>query len=226
MPILNAPGLKYTRTNYRTNRDMEFAAWYEQIIRRILAIFQIDGAELGLAYGNVGQKSSLAQAGVMDKIKSSRDRGLRPILAMMAEELTRHVVMLLNPDFILEFVGIDYETENERIEKVKKKVETIMYVDEGRAEFGLDELPDGEGKIILNQVWLQSKQAAAAQEEAPEGEGMPGGPGMPGEPGTAPEEGGEDDFLKLFGGGGGGEEEEPVEEAEKSFRAADQWWIS
>jgi hypothetical protein len=223
LPILNAPGLKYVNMGRRTNRDMEFTNWYEQIIRRILGILQIDGAELGLSYGNVGQKATMAQAGVMDKIKSSRDRGLRPILAMMAELLTRHVVMLINPDFILEFVGVDYETENERIDKVKKKVESVMTVNEGRAEFGLD--PRDDCDIIENQVWLQSKQASQAQEaegEAPPPEGEEGG--------ETPGAGSEDDFLKLFGGGaagekeGEGEEEEPVEEAEKSLVDIDHWF--
>jgi hypothetical protein len=218
LPIMNAPGLKYLRTNFRTNRDMEFTNWYEQIIRRILAIFQIDGAELGLSYGNVGQKSSLAQAGVLDKVKSSKDRGLRPILAMLAEMLTRHIVMLFNPDLILEFVGIDYETENERIEKVSKKVEKFMTVNEGRAEFGLEEREDGD--IILNQVWLQAKQAGEAQEAEGAPEGMP----AEGEEGAAPEEGEEGaDFMSLFGGAGE-EEEEPAEETEKSLLDIDHWF--
>jgi hypothetical protein len=238
LPILNAPGLKYTNLGRRTNRDMEFAQWYEQIIRRILAIFQIDGAELGLAYGNVGQTTALSQGGVTDKIKSSKDRGLRPILTMMAELLTRHVVMLLNPDFVLEFTGLNFESENDRIEKISKKVEKVMMVDEGRAELGMDPMPNGEGKVILNQVWLQSKQAADAQgqegAEGVPGEGgppIPGGPGGEAEPGAegAPEEGGEDDdFMSLFGGGAGeeGEEEEPGEKAEKSMLAVDEWYRS
>lgn len=228
LPILNAPGLKYTSLGKRTNKDMEFSNWYEQVIRRILAIFQIDGAELGLAYGNVGQTSTLSQGGVADKIKSSKDRGLRPILAMMAEMLTRHVVMLLNPDFILEFTGLDFESENDRIEKVVKKVGSFLSVDEGRAEFGLDPRPDGDGDVILNQVWLQSKQAQQQPEEGGEAPPEGGGPPIPGSPeGGAPEEGGEeDDFLKLFGGAGGKEEEEPGEEVEKSLLAADEWYRS
>ncbi len=226
LPILNAPGLKYTNLGKRTNRDMEFSSWYEQVIRRILAIFQIDGAELGLSYGNVGQTSALSQGGVTDKIKSSKDRGLRPILTMMAELLTRHVVMLLNPDFILEFTGLDFESENDRIEKIVKKVGSIITVDEGRAELNYDPMPDGKGEIIENQVWLQATQAQQQAETAPDGGGGP----IPGvEEGGGKEtqeaEGEEDDFMKLFGAGT--EEEEPAgEEVEKSLLGIDEWYRS
>jgi hypothetical protein len=215
LPILNAPGMKYVSLGKRTNRDMEFALWYEQIIRRILSIFQIDGAEIGLAYGNVGQTASLSQGGVTDKIKSSKDRGLRPVLAMMAELLTRHVVMLLNPDFILEFTGLSFESENDRIEKVTKKVQHVMTVNEGRAELGLD--PRDDCDMIENQVWLQSKQASEAQAEGAAAEAD--GPPVPGGPTE------EENFMRLFGDEAEGEGE-PGEKAEKSMLAVDEWYRS
>jgi hypothetical protein len=81
-------------------------------------------------------------------------------------------------DFVFCFNGLSTEDKNFEADLKKKKAETYMLVDEIRAESDLPPLPDDTGKVVLNSVWQQNKQAAemAAQQEemGAEGEGEEG----------------------------------------------------
>jgi hypothetical protein len=173
MPIMNAPGLEWISMGRMSQKDMEFGKYYDHLIRIACAIFQIDPAEINFVYGNVGQASSLNQGSAEDKIKTSRDRGLRPIMSLLAQMLTQFVVRRFNEDFTLEFTGMNPETEMERIEKISKKVATVMTVNEGRKEMGLEERDDCE--VILDPVWLQAKQGAEMADQGAAGNGQGNG---------------------------------------------------
>lgn len=204
MPVMNAPGLEWVTMGRMSQKDMEFSKYYDHLIRIVCANFQIDPAEINFVYGNVGQSSSLAQGGPEDKIKTSRDRGLRPIMSLLAQLLTQYIVRRFNDDFTLEFTGINPETEMERIDKLVKKTQHIITVNEAREELGYEAREDGD--IILNQVWLQAKQGEqAAAQGAPGQEGPPAGP-------DEGQEGTRDDLLGFLGGG----EDEGTPEARKS----------
>lgn len=193
---------------HKSNLDMEYSAWMDWLIKITCATTLMDPAELNFSYGNSGQSSQMFQAPVEQKLKQSKDRGLRPLLSYFAKWLNTHLIWRLDPNYRLVFKGLDAKGEDQKVDLAQKKSKFLMTIDELRAEEDLKPLPDGQGAIILDPTFLQNKQAmemaAQGEEEegGEEGEEPAEAPGVPGiddqEP--EPDEEGED-FESLFGGG-------------------------
>lgn len=205
---------------HKSNTDMEYSAWMDWLIKITCAVMLMDPAELNFNYGNTGQSSQMYQAPAEQKMKASKDRGLRPLLSAIAKWINTHLIWKLDPNYRLVFQGLDAKGEDQKVDLAQKKSKYLMTVDELRAEEDLPPMKDGLGNVLLDPTWLQNKQAqemAAQQEQM--GEGEEGGeetappPGMPGieEEGEGEkEEGG--DFEQIFGQG----------EEQKSLTAADR----
>lgn len=151
------------------NRDMEFSAWMDFLIKEACAVHSIDPAEINFQYGNSGQRAALVESSNAEKITASKERGLRPLANAAQKAINTYIVHPINPDFELEFVGLDAETRQEVIDRNTKRVTSFMTVDEVRAEEDLPPLEEGKGDIILNQVYLQNSQGVAAQGAEEEG---------------------------------------------------------
>ena len=203
-PITNADDMQWVAM-HSNNRDMEYNAWFDFLIKVACSVYLMDPVEVNFKYGNVGQKSGLAEAGNKEKVIESKDRGLKPLLRYTARCMNQYIIWPLNENFELEYTGLDAETREHIADRNTKLVKTTRTIDELRAEDDLAPLPNGEGEIILDPVYLQNKQAAAAAEAGEEG-GFPGG-----------EEGGDEDFdfEKLLSAEEGKDEEEGEEPEEK-----------
>jgi len=199
VPFTNVDELQWIDFQ-KNNRDMEYSSWMDWLIKITCAVMQFDPAEINFTYGNSGQsQGSMFSSPVDQKLKASKDRGLRPLLKDIAAWLNVHVIWPLDPYLEFAFLGIDAKSADQAIELAKKESEFKKTVDELRAEDDLPPLPDGAGEVILNPVWLQAKQAADAMAQQEE---------MGGEPG---EEGGDDqqgDVLGMPGSSLGGEDDE------------------
>jgi hypothetical protein len=145
-----------------TNREMEFQEWINYNIRQVCAMFQIDPAEVGFSFGDVGVKSTLNQRGPAEKVLLSKEKGLRPLLRAIESWLNKFVIRELDPRFELVFSGMDIIPKDTQLDMDIKKVGAFMTVNEMRATMDLPPLPNGD--VILNQV------AAAA--------GVGGGPAV------------------------------------------------
>lgn len=190
-PIVNSEDLQWVNMQ-TTNRDMEFNAWMDFLIKVVCSCYQMDPVEVNFKYGNVGQRSGLQEAANKEKITESKERGLRPLLRFIESMINRHVVWPLNENFVFTFVGLDAQTRDDLAKLNQQRVKTTWTVDELRAEEDLPPLKDGMGEVILDPVWMQWAQQKQAQQEGAEGEGFP-----------------------EFGGrGGGGETEEESQEEE------------
>jgi len=227
-PILNAEEVQYINL-HSTNRDMEFSAFMDWLLKMCCAVWLMDPAELNFLFGNTGQTSQMFQAPQESKIRTSKDRGLAPLLRFLAEMLNRNVVWRVNEDFELVWSGLDVRSGAEAAELQNKQVRCSRTVDEIRAEDDMPPLPDGKGKIILDPTWYQmaTQVDAAKQQEQQGGEQGDGAPGDgggaapdgqdqgPGDQGDEPEdEQGDEqspwaDVLKQFDdvGASGGEED-------------------
>ncbi len=183
-PITNAEELQWINL-HASNRDMEFSAFFDFLIKISAAVFQFDPAEINFSYGNSGQTSQMFQAPAEQRVKSSKDRGLRPLLRSMSNWINRYLIWPIEPDMEIDFVGLNPRDASEVIDQEKKQVTYKMTVDEVRAVDDLPPMKDGKGEVILDPTWLQFAQAK-------DQEGMEGGEGG--------EEGGWDQML-------GGEEE-------------------
>jgi len=157
-PITNADELQYINL-HSSNRDMEYAAWNDFLIKLACGICQSDPAELNFVYGNQGQTSQMFQAPAEQRIKSSKDKGLRPILRKLSSWINHYLIWRIDEDFELVFTGMDPRSSDQIADLQKKQASYIKTVDEIRAEDDLAPLPDGKGEVILDPTWLQFAQA-------------------------------------------------------------------
>ena len=142
-----------------SNSDMEFDKWLNFLIKETCAIFQMDPSELGFVYGNEGQTSSLNSGDTGNRIKFSKEKGLRPLLRALQTWINRWIIEPLSEDLELVFVGLDVESEDKRIERIQKKIKMFMTVNEARALFDLEPLEVG-GDLILDPSWINAKMGA------------------------------------------------------------------
>lgn len=163
-PITNAEKIEWINLQ-QSHRDMEFSAWMDFLIKESCAVFATDPVEINFNYGNTGQSRSLVESSSAEKIIESKERGLRPLLNDIGELISVHIVEPINPDFTFEFMGLDAETKDAVAKRNQQRVQTYITVDELRAEEDRPPLPDGQGEIILNQVYIQNKQQTQAAEQ-------------------------------------------------------------
>ncbi len=147
----------------RTMQDMQFAQWWNVLLRLLCAYFAIEPSEVNFEMAQVGLNSSLSTPSNEYKIVESRERGLAPLLSHIATNLNNHIVHRIDPDFTLEFVGLDAMTREQRQQYNAARVQSTHTLNEIRAEEDLPELPAEEGDIILNGMYLQNKMQAAQQ---------------------------------------------------------------
>lgn len=214
-PITNAEDLQWISMQ-ANNREMEYSAFYDFLLKIACAMYLIDPVEVNFKYGNTGQKGTLAEAANKDKIIESKERGLRPLLRFLENRLNEHIIWPLNEDFEFKFVGLDAKTRSEVADLNQKLVKTTRTVDELRAEDDMPPLPDGKGEIILDPTFLQYVQGKEAAAAGPEG-GMPGAPGAPGEGGEPGDE--DEDLEALLREQEEGEQDEDEDEDEETAKS-------
>lgn len=216
-PVTNADELQYQNLQ-QSNRDMEFNAWIDFLIKIACSMYSMDPVEVNFQYGNIGQKSALTEASNKEKITESRERGLRPLLRFIAEQMNQHIVWPINEAFEFDFVGLDANTKDQVADLNQKRVKTMLTIDEIRAEDDLPPLPDGKGECILDPTWMQFNQLK-------EGQAMDGGPGAPGggdmgegeADGEDGGDGGDTDFEALLRQYEAEQDDEDEEDQEKSL---------
>jgi hypothetical protein len=89
-----------------SNKDMEFSMWISWLLKIVCAAYQMDPAEINYIYGNEGQRSALGNQDPSDRVASSRERGLKPLLKALERWLNQSIIWKLDPDFRVEFFGL------------------------------------------------------------------------------------------------------------------------
>lgn len=180
-PVLQVPnGIEYINVN-QSNRDMEYTQWVNYLINIVCAVYQIDPAEVNFANnGGAGGSQSVFETSTEQKLKNSKDKGLKPLLRFLESVINKWVISKFHEDYVFAFTGIDDQTESEQAELFSKQVRTFKTVNEIRKEQGLEPIDDGD--VILDSSWLNYKtqQAMAG--------GMGGMPDMGGMEGETPEQ--------------------------------------
>jgi hypothetical protein len=151
------------------NKSMQYADWINWLLKIACACYQMDPAELGFVFGNEGQGIALNQRGPEERIWASKERGLRPLLRCVQTWLNEWFIYQLDPAFMLEFVGFDSLSEQQKMDLDVKAVKAYKTVDELRAEHDMDPLGDEIGNMILDptffQAWQQMQAGAGEAEE-------------------------------------------------------------
>lgn len=173
-PVLNSEEVQWIPM-HSSNRDMEFSAFMDFLIKVACGVFQMDPIEVGFKYGNQGQQRSMFEAANKQKLMESKDKGLKPLLRFIARNLTNYVIRPIDPDFELEFVGLEAQTHDELAKLNAQRVKTTHSVNELRAEYDLPPIEGGD--IILDPVFAQALQMAKMAEQGLDASGQPIGAG-------------------------------------------------
>lgn len=167
IPMITADDVKFVNLTPQA-QDMQFEKWFNYLINSICAIYSIDPSEIGMTNrgGATGSKgNSLNEGNSKDKIAISKDKGLRPLLALIADFITNEIIFRItgNSSYIFEFVGQDLENRIQEATLDKMKSETYLTVNEIRIAKGLPSL-GAKGDVILNGSWIQHKGQIQQQE--------------------------------------------------------------
>lgn len=165
-PIMNADELQWINMQ-ATNRDMEFNAWFDFLIKVASAIYGMDPMEINFKYGDSGNSQSQFESNNGQKLAASKDKGLKPLLQFVGDKINSSLIWPLDEDFMLEFVGLDARTPGEQADLQTKLVKSIKTVNEARAEEDMPPLPNGLGDIILDPVFNQHLQMVAGNLNPP-----------------------------------------------------------
>jgi hypothetical protein len=164
-PIINSEDVQWINMQM-SNRDMEYNAWIDFLIKIVCARYQIAPEEVNFSYGNTGQSQAMGQAPIEEKLKASRDLGLRPLVRWYFQQLNAHYIQRVDPDFEVVPVGLDERGADAEAELLGKQQANFLTLDEAREAAGLPPLgEDGGGKVIMNPTWLQWFNANQAQQQ-------------------------------------------------------------
>ena len=173
-PITNADEIQWVNMQL-SNKDMEFSSWIDFLIKIVCARYQIAPEEVNFSYGNSGQSQAMGTAPIEEKLKASKDLGLRPLVYFFFNVLNSHWLQRIDPDYEVVPVGLDSKGVDAETDLLMKQTKIYLTVDEAREAVGLEPLGDGKGGVILDPTWLQFYQNEQAQEEegeeGEEGEG-------------------------------------------------------
>ena len=146
-----------------SNRDMEFAAYQDHLLRLLHSAFMISPVETGFEYLSRGtEQRSMSESSNEWKLTASRDRWLRPILnrieAIINEEVLPRYSKALSEKYRFCFVGLDAETREEETTRLAGEVALHTTLNEARKEAAKNPLPIG-GNLILNPLLIQTLQS-------------------------------------------------------------------
>ena len=163
-PITNADEIQWINMQM-SSRDMEMSAWMDFLIKIVCARYQIAPEEVNFSYGNTGQSQAMGTAPIEEKLKASKDLGLRPLVYWFFDQLNKHFLQRIDPEYEVVAVGLDEKGVDAETDLLQKQTHVYLTVDEAREAVGLSALSDGRGDLILDPTWLQFVQGQEAQEE-------------------------------------------------------------
>ena len=159
LPMLHVPeGVEFVNIGNRNN-EMEYQAWLNYLIKIISSMFRIDPSEVNfdLVTGGGGGSGPLFESKHEWKIKHSRDKGLRPLLKWVAEQISTYIIDPLDDSLYFDFIGLDQLTEQDRISMLTTKGANWLTFNEVRQIEGYDPIPGGN--VINSPTFLQNYQA-------------------------------------------------------------------
>lgn len=182
-PVLQVPnGIEYVNVS-QSNREMEFNQWINYLINIVCAVYAIDPAEINFSNnGGAAAQSSVFETSQEQKLKNSKDKGLKPLLRFIESIINKYIISRFSQDYVFAFTGLDDKSEEEKAELDSKQVKVWKTVNEIRKEHG--EEPIEHGDVILDPSFLnykQQQQNSGAMQDNGFG-GMEGGEDTAGEP--------------------------------------------
>lgn len=174
LPIIEADKMDFINTQ-TSNKDMEYARYYEFLIKITCAVYRIDPAEINFPLSGGSEQKAMFEGSNEARIKHSRDKGLKPLLRFIQSKINKHIMSRLDEEYEFKFVGLEIEDANLDLQENVQKVQNFMTVNEVRRKYGLKDLKEEEGgNEVLNPMLMNMKQQAKMAQQGM----MPGQPGM------------------------------------------------
>ena len=155
------------------NHDSQFDQWLGFLMKLVCSLYQIDPAELGFVFGAEGQTGALSQGGPGERVKYSKDKGLRPLLCSLEALINKTILWSYEPwkKYVFSFAGLDTSDPGQALESDIKKLSNFMTVNEIRKLNGMEPLEDpAADRGPMNQNFIQM-MGSAAEPEPDQGEG-------------------------------------------------------
>lgn len=154
--------------------EMMFGKWMTFLTSIVCAIYQIAPDEINFdtftsSSGGIGNGNDTEE-----KLASSKDKGLRPLLSYFEDTLSDFIVADFSDKYVFRFTGLDEEDEKQKFERNK----LILKVNEMRAQDNLPAITEAWGEAPLNPSLIgawQAEQEAGQQDfgQGPDGEALP-----------------------------------------------------
>jgi len=178
--IGNTKGAKFIDF-HKSNIDMQFMEWQTYLVRKIAAVFGLSPQDLGLTF-DINRSTSEVQA------QNTEDRGLRPLMALLQDYLTREIVWdegFGGPDnnLAFRFTALNLKESKSKADINKLALAGIPWksvdearIDDGRPPLGgvFEELiaMGPQGPVLLSEVpsaqeVIDSKKPAPGMATAP-----------------------------------------------------------
>lgn len=147
----------------QSNRDMQFLEWQVYLVRKIAAVFGLSPQDLGVTF-DINRATSEVQQ------EQTEDRGLRPLLALVQDYLTREVVW--DPAFggaannlAFRFTRLNLKESLNRAQMYKLGLAGVswMTINEARVADGREPLPGEQ----YNQLMVITPTGAVTLDEVP-----------------------------------------------------------
>lgn len=158
-----------------SNRDMEFNQFLEFLFNITCAVYQIDPNEVGFKSWTSGTGMTQSD-NTSAKMEQSKDKGFNPLMTFLSDTFNSEVVDLIDDEFEFQWVGVDEEDEDKKLERIKTRLETgLTTVREERKNEDMEELVGEDGKpepwtmapanAQLIQVFTAGMQAEQAEQQ-------------------------------------------------------------
>lgn len=147
----------------KNNRDMEYSAWTEYLIKLACAIYNIDPIEIGWDIARGQGNGGLNEANQADRLQHSKDKGLYPLLKFIQRKINKYIVEQINPEFEFVFMGLNGMTIADELDLDIKKIQNFQTLNEIREKYDLKPIDDGD--VVLNATYMQAKSQAAMQQQ-------------------------------------------------------------
>lgn len=155
LPVIEAEKMDFISTQ-NSNKDMEYGKYYEFLIKLTCAVFKIDPSEINFHLSGSSEQKPMFEGNNEARLKYSKDKGLKPLLRFLERKINKKIIQFINPEYVLEFVGLEAETPEQELENDKEAVQNWATVNEIRRKRKMKDLEGGD--IILNPVMIQAKQ--------------------------------------------------------------------
>jgi hypothetical protein len=111
-----------------SNRDMEFNQFLEFLFNISCAVYQIDPNEVGFKSWT-SQSGSMSQSdNTAEKNDMSKDKGFVPLMTFLSDTFNSEVVDLIDDEFEFQWIGVDEEDEDKKLERIKNEIDSGIKV--------------------------------------------------------------------------------------------------